>query len=70
MCTLRTAWSNWLMQAPFSFRERPYTAAKQFVEVESLGLQTIRGIAAPIEIFKLRDFSTLPQAECSEADDD
>src|SRR6202043_1468249 len=29
-----------------------YTAAKQFVEVEPLGPQTIRGIAAPIEIFR------------------
>src|SRR4029077_11491095 len=32
-----------------------YTAAKQFVEVEPLGLQTIRGIAAPIEMFRLRE---------------
>jgi class 3 adenylate cyclase/tetratricopeptide (TPR) repeat protein len=39
-----------------------YTAAKQFVEVEPLGLQTIRGIAAPIEIFKLRGLQHAPSS--------
>jgi adenylate cyclase len=39
-----------------------YTAAKQFVEVEPLGPQTIRGIAAPIEIFKLRGLQHAPSS--------
>jgi adenylate cyclase len=39
-----------------------YTAAKQFVEVEPLGLQTIRGIAAPIEMFRLRGFQHAPSS--------
>jgi class 3 adenylate cyclase/tetratricopeptide (TPR) repeat protein len=39
-----------------------YTAAKQFVEVESLGPQTIRGIAAPVEIFKLRGLQHAPSS--------
>jgi adenylate cyclase len=30
-----------------------YAGAKQFVEVESLGVHTIRGIASPVAIFKL-----------------
>jgi class 3 adenylate cyclase/tetratricopeptide (TPR) repeat protein len=30
-----------------------YAGAKQFVEVEPLGVQTIRGIASPVAIFKL-----------------
>jgi class 3 adenylate cyclase/tetratricopeptide (TPR) repeat protein len=39
-----------------------YTAAKQFVEVEPLGLRTIRGLAAPIEIFKLRGLQHAPSS--------
>src|SRR6478672_7728858 len=39
-----------------------YTAAKQFVEVEPLGLQTIRGIAAPIEMFRLRGLQHAPSS--------
>lgn len=39
-----------------------YTAAKQFVEVEPLGLQTIRGIAAPIEVFKLKGLQHAPSS--------
>jgi class 3 adenylate cyclase/tetratricopeptide (TPR) repeat protein len=39
-----------------------YTAAKQFVEVEPLGSQTIRGIAAPVEIFKLRGLQHAPSS--------
>jgi class 3 adenylate cyclase/tetratricopeptide (TPR) repeat protein len=39
-----------------------YKAAKQFVEVESLGLQTIRGIAAPVEILKLRGLQHAPSS--------
>ena len=39
-----------------------YTAAKQFVEVEPLGLQTIRGIAAPVELFKLRGLQHAPSS--------
>src|SRR5437764_6698553 len=39
-----------------------YTAAKQFVEVEPFGLQTIRGIAAPIEMFKLRGLQHAPSS--------
>jgi class 3 adenylate cyclase/tetratricopeptide (TPR) repeat protein len=39
-----------------------YTAAKQFVEVEPVGLQTIRGLAAPVEIFKLRGLKHAPSS--------
>src|SRR6266513_2005430 len=39
-----------------------YIAAKQYVEVETLGLQTIRGLAAPIEIFKLRGLQHAPSS--------
>src|SRR5258708_13225150 len=39
-----------------------YTAAKQFVEVEPLGVQNIRGIAAPIEIFKLKGLQHAPSS--------
>jgi class 3 adenylate cyclase/tetratricopeptide (TPR) repeat protein len=39
-----------------------YNAAKQFVEVEPLGLQTIRGIAAPIDILKLRGLQHAPSS--------
>jgi adenylate cyclase len=39
-----------------------YTAAKQFVEVEPLGLQTIRGIVEPIEIFKLSGLQHAPSS--------
>lgn len=39
-----------------------YIAAKQFVEVESQGPQTIRGIATPVEIFKLRGLRHAPSS--------
>jgi class 3 adenylate cyclase/tetratricopeptide (TPR) repeat protein len=39
-----------------------YTASKQFVEVEPLGPQTIRGIAAPIEVFKLKGLQHAPSS--------
>jgi class 3 adenylate cyclase/tetratricopeptide (TPR) repeat protein len=39
-----------------------YTAAKHFVEVDPLGLKTIRGIAAPLEVFKLRGFQHAPSS--------
>src|SRR5260370_12992330 len=39
-----------------------YNPAKQFVEVEPLGLQTIRGIAAPIEMYKLRGLQHAPSS--------
>jgi len=39
-----------------------HTAAKQFVEVEPLGVQAIRGIATPIEIFKLRGLQHAPSS--------
>lgn len=39
-----------------------YAAAKQFVEVEPLGPQTIRGISAPIELFKLRGLRYAPSS--------
>jgi predicted ATPase/class 3 adenylate cyclase len=40
-----------------------YRAAKQFVEVESLGLQAVRGIGNPVEIFKLRGLRNAPASE-------
>ena len=39
-----------------------YTAAKQFVEVESLGLQPIRGLPEPVEVFKLRGLQHAPSS--------
>src|SRR4051794_13142322 len=39
-----------------------YSAAKQFVEVESLGVQSIRGIATPVEILKLRGLQHAPSS--------
>jgi class 3 adenylate cyclase/tetratricopeptide (TPR) repeat protein len=39
-----------------------YTAAKQFVEVESLGPQTIRGFATSIEIFKISGLQHAPSS--------
>jgi adenylate cyclase len=37
-----------------------YAGAKQFVEVVPLGLQTVRGIAAPVETFKLTGLLNAP----------
>jgi class 3 adenylate cyclase/tetratricopeptide (TPR) repeat protein len=37
-----------------------YAAARQFVEVVPLGMQTVRGIAAPIETFKLTGLLNAP----------
>src|SRR6516165_7680387 len=39
-----------------------YTAARQFIEVESLGPQSIRGIATPVEIFKVRGLQHAPSS--------
>jgi len=39
-----------------------YAAAKQFVEVEPLGSQTVRGIAASVEIFKVRGLLHAPSS--------
>ena len=39
-----------------------FIAAKQFVEVEPLGAQAIRGIAAPVEVFKLRGLQHAPSS--------
>jgi class 3 adenylate cyclase/tetratricopeptide (TPR) repeat protein len=39
-----------------------YAAARQFVEVEPLGAQTVRGLAAPVEIFKLRGLQHAPSS--------
>jgi class 3 adenylate cyclase/tetratricopeptide (TPR) repeat protein len=39
-----------------------YAAAKQFVEVESLGLQPIRGLPAPVEVFKLSGLQHAPSS--------
>jgi class 3 adenylate cyclase/tetratricopeptide (TPR) repeat protein len=40
-----------------------YRGAKQFVEVELLGLQTVRGIGNPVEVFKLRGLRSAPASE-------
>src|SRR5437588_6880734 len=42
--------------------KEPCNAAKHFVEVEPLGVQTIRGIAAPTEILKLRGLQHAPSS--------
>jgi class 3 adenylate cyclase len=39
-----------------------YTASKQFVEVEPLGSQVIRGITASIEVFKLKGLQHAPSS--------
>jgi adenylate cyclase len=39
-----------------------YTAARQFVEVESLGQQPIRGLTAVVEVFKLRGLQHAPSS--------
>jgi class 3 adenylate cyclase/tetratricopeptide (TPR) repeat protein len=39
-----------------------YVAAKQFVEVEPLGSQSIRGISSPVEIFKVRGLMHAPSS--------
>jgi class 3 adenylate cyclase/tetratricopeptide (TPR) repeat protein len=39
-----------------------YAAARQFVEVETLGLQAVRGIAAPVEVFRLRGLQHAPSS--------
>ena len=40
-----------------------YVGAKQFVEVVPLGMQAIRGIAAPIEVFKLTALLNAPASD-------
>ena len=40
-----------------------YRAARQFVEVNSLGLQTVRGIGNPVEIFKIKGLRSAPASE-------
>ena len=40
-----------------------YAGAKQFVEVVPLGLQTVRGIAAPVEIFRLTGLLNAPASD-------
>jgi class 3 adenylate cyclase/tetratricopeptide (TPR) repeat protein len=39
-----------------------YVAAKQFIEVESLGPQTLRGIATPIEIYRVNGLQHAPSS--------
>jgi len=39
-----------------------YAAAKQFIEVESLGPQIIRGIATPVEIFRVNGLQHAPSS--------
>lgn len=39
-----------------------YTAAKQFVEVEPLGPKSIRGIATPLDVFKLTGLQNAPSS--------
>ena len=62
MCTSPIALEQLADAGTILISKETYTAAKQFVEVEPLGLQTIRGIAAPIEIFKLRGLQHAPSS--------
>lgn len=39
-----------------------YAEAKQFVEVESLGIRSIRGIAAPLEVLRLKGLRHAPSS--------
>jgi class 3 adenylate cyclase len=52
------------MAAPGSVlvSKETYTAAKRFVEVEQLGQRNIRGITAPVEIFKLMGLQHAPSS--------
>ena len=56
----QTAWSRWRTRAASSSPATPIAAAKQFVEVVPLGMQTVRGIAAPVETFKLTGLLNAP----------
>jgi predicted ATPase/class 3 adenylate cyclase len=40
-----------------------YRAAKQFVEVDSLGLRNVRGIANPVNVFRLKGLRNAPASE-------
>jgi adenylate cyclase len=40
-----------------------YRAARQFIEVEPLGLQAVRGIGNPVEIFRLKGMRNAPASE-------
>jgi predicted ATPase/class 3 adenylate cyclase len=40
-----------------------YRAARQFVEVDSLGLQNVRGIANPVNVFRLKGLRNAPASE-------
>ena len=62
MCTSQTAWSRWRKPTAFSSR-RHLGAARQFVEVEALGAQAVRGLAVPIEVFKLTALRNAPASE-------
>lgn len=42
--------------------QETYDAARQFVEVEPLGVQFVRGIAAPVDVFKLRGLKHAPSS--------
>ena len=59
-CILQIAWSRWQTVIASILREIPTVAAKQFVEVEALGSQTVRGIGNPVEIFKLAGLRNAP----------
>ena len=62
MCTSQTVMEQLADAGSILISKETYTAAKQFVEVEPLGPQTIRGIAAPIEVFKLRGLQHAPSS--------
>jgi predicted ATPase/class 3 adenylate cyclase len=40
-----------------------YRAAKQFIEVDSCGLQNVRGIANPVNVFRLKGLRNAPASE-------
>ena len=62
-CISPTAWSSWRTTGCILITRDTYVAAKQFVEVEPLGPQTVRGIAAPVEAFKLTGLLNAPASD-------
>ena len=62
-CIWQIAWSKWRMSGCILITGDTYAAAKQFVEVVPLGMQTVRGIAAPIEVFKLTGLLNAPASD-------
>ena len=62
MCTSRTAWNISADPGSILITSETYTAAREFVEVEPVGMHAIRGLPTPIELFKLRGLQHAPSS--------